>query len=204
MLATIACSSHTINKVKYKCFIAMFHYLQYHSLCPWVLPKCKPFETEKVNDSNWTAKHGCALCSYCPASSLVLNAEKFAVLPGHLEQPGSVKLWSQRIVSWSVQGDAGTRICSVSSWTLLGIQGFWLHNKTPLYTTLSSSHFSFWCKYWFISNSFCCWFSLVYVSFKLSTSFEARSSLLNYLKRANTSRITTELLLDTEIGDVIS
>lgn len=36
--------------LKYKYFIAMFHYLQYRSLCPWVLPKCKPLETEKLND----------------------------------------------------------------------------------------------------------------------------------------------------------
>lgn len=108
--------------LKYKCFIAMFHYLQYRSLCPWLLPKCKPFETEKLNDGNSTAKHDCALCSYCPVSSLALNAEKFAALQ---DQPGNVKLWSQRIVScWSVQGDAGTGICSLSTWTLRRIQGF--------------------------------------------------------------------------------
>lgn len=89
----------------------------------------------------------------------------------------SNKLWSQRIVScWSVQGDTGTAICSLSSWTLLGIQGFWMCNKRTLYTTLSSSYFNFSCKYWFISNSFCCWSSLVYTSFKSSVL------RINYLK----------------------
>lgn len=75
--------------LRYKCFIAMFHYLQYRSLCPWVPPKCRPFETEKLHDGNSTAKHGCALCSHCSASSLVPNANKCAALPGHLEQPGN-------------------------------------------------------------------------------------------------------------------
>lgn len=117
----------------------------------------------------------------------------FAAPPAtYLEQPGKVKLWSQRIVScWSIQGDAGTGICSLSSWTLLRIQGSWLCNKMPLYTALSSSYFNFWCKYRFISNSFCCQFSLVYVSFKIATCFEASSSLLNHLERASSSRMSS-------------
>lgn len=82
----------------------MVLYLQYRSLCPWALPKCKPHETEKLNDSNSTAKHACALCSCCPASVLVLNAEESADLPGHLKQASKVKVWSERIVSCSVQG----------------------------------------------------------------------------------------------------
>lgn len=34
--------------LKYKCFIAMFHYLQYRPLCPWVLPKCKAIWNRKA------------------------------------------------------------------------------------------------------------------------------------------------------------
>lgn len=77
-----------------------------------------------------TTKHACALRSCCPASSLVLNAEESAALPGRLEQAGKVKLWSQRIVGCcSVQGEAGTGICCLSSCTLLRMQGFWLHAR---------------------------------------------------------------------------
>lgn len=70
--------------LKYKCFIAMFHYLQYRSLCPWVLPKCKAILGRKAKE-----KHNCASSLLLSCLFLIQNTEKFAALPGHLEQPGN-------------------------------------------------------------------------------------------------------------------
>lgn len=184
--------------LKYKCFIAVFHYLQYHSLheCTWVRPKREPFEKEKLNSGNSTVKHDCALCLYCPARSLVRNAENFAALPGHLN---NLVIWDFGHKGLSVVGlfellqGQESAVFPPGQDLEFGLSD-WV--MTPLYAALSSSRFNFWCKYWFISNSFCCWFSLVYVSFKSSACW------LQYLKRA--SRITMELLLDTEIGHFIS
>lgn len=176
----------------------MVHYLQYHLLCPWVLPKCKPRETEKMNDSNSAAKHACALCSCCPASVLVLNTEESS--------------WSLG-TSW--QGESlVTRDCQLfcARWcrnrSLLSFQLYFTPNagfpascKTPLYTALPSFYFNFICKYWFISNSFCRWLSLVYVSFKSSACFEAKLPGLTLFKEP----VPLELwLLDTDTGHLAS
>lgn len=104
--------------------------------------------------------------SCCPASPQSWIQRSLLLSLGIWNNLVIVKLWSQRIVScWSVQADAGTGICSLSSRTLLRIQGLQGRNKTALYAGLSRCYLSFWWKYWFIPNYLSCWLSLVHLRF---------------------------------------
>lgn len=144
--------------------------------------------------------------SCCPASSQSWIQRSLLLSLGIWNTLVIVKLWSQRIVSsWSVQGDAGTGIRSLSSRTLLRIQGLQWHNKTSLYAGLSCCYLNFWGKYWFIHNYLSCWLSLVHSTFwgylsaplKQQVTRECYQSCYWILKSVKSSRVALKKLYRT-------